>query len=155
MMYYIKQLLWNVVINVTFISIAGEGLYQLIIKRRQYLTQSSDEYCDIIDGQLYKDLFSSDDLNEHFLTFTINTDGITVLHSSNWPVYLTVNELPFHLRLGWWLIIFIKRNFYIVDLLRKTFGGLWYGSVKPDMTLFLGPVAKALTKLSKHGKKCI
>ena len=123
MMYYIEQLLLSVVINVIFISIAGEGLYQLITKRRQYLTQSSDEYCDIIDGQLYKDLFSSDDLNENFLTFTINTDGIPVFHSSNysfWPVYLTVNELPFHLRLGWLLFIFIKRNFYIVDLLRKT-----------------------------------
>ena len=33
----------------------------------------------------------------------------------------------------------------------RVFAGLWYGSVKPDMTIFLKPVAKELQKLQQEG----
>ena len=31
------------------------------------------------------------------------------------------------------------------------FAGLWYGSVKPDMTVFLEPIAKEFSRLSVEG----
>ena len=35
----------------------------------------------------------------------------------------------------------------------RIFAGLWYGSEKPDMTLFLKPLCNALTKLYTDGKQ--
>lgn len=33
----------------------------------------------------------------------------------------------------------------------RLFAGMWYGSSKPDMSLFLKPLAETLTKLYKDG----
>ena len=33
----------------------------------------------------------------------------------------------------------------------RIFGGLWYGTTKPDMSLFLKPLADALSKLVTDG----
>ena len=33
----------------------------------------------------------------------------------------------------------------------RLFAGLWYGSVKPNMTVFLEPLAKELSRLSVEG----
>ena len=32
------------------------------------------------------------------------------------------------------------------------FAGIWYGTLKPDMTLFLKPVANALSRLFLEGR---
>ena len=42
--------------------------------------------------------------------------------------------------------------FYRVSKENRTFGGLWYGCAKPDMTLFLKPMSQSLRKLSNEGK---
>lgn len=60
---------------------------------------------DICSGDLYKELHSSgvisNDNNIMHLTLTLNTDGIPIFKSSNfafWPMYLTINELPYKMR---------------------------------------------------------
>ena len=60
---------------------------------------------DIYDGSLYKDYVAQED---SFLccpwniSFTLNTDGVSVFSSSKkghlWPVYLAINELPIEQR---------------------------------------------------------
>jgi len=46
-------------------------------------------------------MLSDNILPDNFVTFTLNTDGIPVFKSSGysfWPLYLTLNELPYKLR---------------------------------------------------------
>jgi len=46
-------------------------------------------------------MLSDNILPDNFVTLTLNTDGIPVFKSSGysfWPLYLTLNELPFKLR---------------------------------------------------------
>ena len=69
------------------------------------------------------------------ISFTWNTDGISVFKSSNysiWPIYLAINELPLDKR---W-----NSNNTIL-------AGLWLGHQKPDMLLFLKPFTESLTTL--------
>ena len=54
---------------------------------------------------------------------------------SIWPVFLVINELPFHLRIA-------KEN--------MIFAGLWFGDRKPLMTSFLKPIFDHLHEL-EHG----
>lgn len=62
---------------------------------------------DIFDGAFYKNQFDSAGYfhgteagrtaNEIHLSLTINTDGVSIFHSSNfgpWPIYFVINELP-------------------------------------------------------------
>ncbi|XP_070537248.1 uncharacterized protein [Ptychodera flava] len=68
-----------------------------------------------------------------------NTDGVPVFKSSSfslWPLYLMVNELPFHER--------VKRENLI-------FAGLWFGTVKPDMLTFLKPFHATFSRLENEG----
>ncbi|CAH1254763.1 Hypp1405 [Branchiostoma lanceolatum] len=68
----------------------------------------------------------------------MNTDGIKVFHSSNyglWPIYLSLNELPFSMR--------TRRE-------NMVFAGLWFGEMKPVMGIFLPPVAQSIQAL-QHG----
>ena len=61
-------------------------------------------YCDITCGSLYKELTSKVKplIGEcNIITLSLNTDGIPVFQSSGksfWPIYLSVNELPYKLR---------------------------------------------------------
>ncbi|XP_065900912.1 uncharacterized protein [Dysidea avara] len=135
----------------SFIEIPIEQQLKKIIKRNYSLIEdtfhkaldhiSMDKYTDITSGDLYKNLVSSNTAKgiKNYITLSLNTDGIPVFHSSGysfWPLYLSINELPFKLR-------FVQEN--------RVFAGLWYGSVKPDMTIFLKPVAKELQKLQQEG----
>lgn len=63
-----------------------------------------------MDGLLYKERFDDDgyfhgsnkDKAELHISLQINTDGVSLFHSSSfsiWPVYFIINELPPHLRL--------------------------------------------------------
>ena len=67
-----------------------------------HLSQAANnEYSDVICGDLYKDLSSRGIFDGKYVTMTMNTDGIPVFHSSGysfWPIYLTINEIPFKLR---------------------------------------------------------
>ena len=145
-------------------------IYVISLQRKEFsrsvMEQSRhvrDDHSDICSGQFYRDLQSKGVLQGNYVTLTFNTDGIQVFHSSGysfWPLYLTINELPFHLRYdstGSIDITFFVTSFcnYRFTKENRIFAGLWYGSSKPDMTLFLKPMASTLTKLSIDGKYII
>lgn len=81
---------------------------------------------DIYDGSLYQQYVRNEFLsNPNNISFTWYTDGIPVFklsHISIWPVYLTINELPYKLRIR-------KENIVLV--------GLWFGSNKPSANHFM------------------
>lgn len=64
--------------------------------------QPAGVFSGICDGKLYKELCASDTVQEgSIISFTFNTDGIPVFKSSKssfWPLFLTVNELPYRIR---------------------------------------------------------
>ena len=81
-----------------------DGIYKIICERfnlRRWLNKDR-VYTDVYSGSVYQHLVSAkflDDCNN--ISLTLNTDGIPVFRSSNfsfWPLYLMINELPFHLR---------------------------------------------------------
>ena len=80
----------------------GQGVYDTV--RERLNDSSTSQLCnDICGGKLYKELVSNYSRRlQHFVTLTFNTDGIPVFKSSKyafWPMYLTVNELPYRMRL--------------------------------------------------------
>lgn len=112
-------------------------------------------YSDVYDGRVYQEQFSSGFLSERSnISLMFNTDGIPVFKSSGysfWPLYLVINELPYPMR----CILIINVHvycFYRIANENVIFAGLWYGSTKPDMTLFLKPLALSLKKLHNEGK---
>ena len=96
---------------------------------------------DIYDGSLYQQHSTSGGILSAWnnLSLTWNLDGIPVFRSSKfslWPLYLIVNELPYHLRV-------LKEN--------TLFAGLWFGEMKPNMQLFLKPLTMELSALESSG----
>lgn len=101
---------------------------------------SSNNITDIYDGQIYRELFVPGKLKEREnISLTYSTDGVPVFRSSQysiWPLYFTVNELPYKMR--------IKKEFVIL-------GGLWFGKIKPHMLTYLHPYYLTLRKLETDG----
>ncbi|KAH6920825.1 hypothetical protein HPB50_028184 [Hyalomma asiaticum] len=92
---------------------------------------------DITDGAFYKKQRQALGCRKQDITLTVNADGSPVFKSSNysiWPVHLTINELPPHIR--WSNVICAL---------------LWYGTKHPDMTLLLGAFAEQMKELSTEG----
>ncbi|CAH1267164.1 Hypp3965 [Branchiostoma lanceolatum] len=90
---------------------------------------------DITDGHQYRKIEDLKDPNN--MSLLMNTDGVRVFKSSNygiWPVYFTVNELPYRQR--------TKRENCI-------FAGVFFGFTKPPMIAFMEPFAKALASLQR------
>lgn len=117
-----------------------EGFYH-DIQYRHHRQRESDQICDIYDGELYKKLSQYPYVlsSPHNISFTWNTDGVPVFKSSNfslWPLYLVVNELPPKKR-------FSKDNMILA--------GLWFGSSKPAMWMYLKPFHSALSRLERNG----
>lgn len=85
-----------------------------------------NSFRDIYDGSLYQQYVQNGFLsNPNNISFTWYTDGIPVFKSSHismWPVYLTINELPYKLRMK-------RENILLV--------GLWFGSNKPSANHFM------------------
>ncbi|XP_077258856.1 uncharacterized protein LOC143895532 isoform X2 [Temnothorax americanus] len=85
-----------------------------------------NSFRDIYDGSLYQQYVQNGFLsNPNNISFTWYTDGIPVFKSSHvsmWPVYLTINELPYKLRMK-------RENTLLV--------GLWFGSNKPSANHFM------------------
>ena len=101
---------------------------------------SKTSLMDICDGSIYQEHlhngFLSNPLN---ISFTLNTDGISVFKSSNsglWPIFLQINELPIKQRK-------LKEN--------TVLAGLWFGDEKPDMLNFLKPLSSSLKILYEEG----
>ena len=93
-------------------------------------------YSDIYSGKLYKSYFDEGLLNcPNNISFTFNTDGASVFKSSNvsvWPLFLVINELPYHLRMR-------KENMILA--------GLWFGNKKPVMSTYLQPFLETFKEL--------
>lgn len=71
--------------------------------RFQRRKQAEENIEDVYDGKLYKDQFQHGGLlaQSFNLSFKLNTDGVAVFKSSKfgvWPLFLSINELPPHLR---------------------------------------------------------
>ena len=97
---------------------------------------------DIQDGAGFKTLQQKAQLqtnNPESLGFVLFTDGIPLWKSSNmslWPAYLSVANLPPHLRMR-------QENVLLASV--------WVGEGKPNMKQFLKPVVEILKKLQIEG----
>ena len=94
---------------------------------------------DIYDGSVYKYLRDSHKFNkrDHFLTFTMNTDGIPIFKSSQtskWPIFLMINELPLAVRKQ-------QENMLLC--------ALWFGQSKPQASTVFNPLHELLKNLKK------
>ena len=102
------------------------------------MKKSKNNIEDICDGELYKSLSDRGVLSSELpynVSFTLNTDGVPVFKSSNmsiWPVYLTINELPYNKRK-------LKSNMLLC--------GLWFGHSKPFMATFMEPLHQEFKEL--------
>lgn len=98
---------------------------------------SNGELRDLKDGALYKLHEELGLLDESSLTFNWYTDGAALFKSSKmsvWPLYLTINELPFSER-------FCKENIIVPVL--------WCGPVKPHGNMLLHCLEPGLNELRK------
>ncbi|KAG0418075.1 hypothetical protein HPB47_005149, partial [Ixodes persulcatus] len=118
-----------------------EQLEHVIMKTKHLLHDAlprvatpADSISDITEGQAYRDLRASANLNSDDLTLTVSTDVSPVLSSSGasvWPIQFLVNELPVTERLH-----------------HCTVAGLWFGKGHPSMTLFLEQFVKRINNMS-------
>ena len=112
------------------------GFYNNIQFRHNHDKKGRDRICDIDDGKLYKKLLRHPEVlsSPQNISFTWNTNGVPVFKSSNfllWPLYLVVNELP------------LKKCFSKDNMI---LAGLWFGSSKPAIWIYLEPFHSALSK---------
>ena len=99
--------------------------------------QAPSDNRNIVDGKLYKQLHLSTCANSLNLSLTFNCDGVPVFKSSSfsiWPILCIVNELPPAVRGDYVLM-----------------AGLWYGSGKPNINVFLEPFIEDCTRLTIDG----
>ena len=72
---------------------------------------------DILDGTLYKSLYSKSNVNTNMITLTLNSAGVPVFKASAfylWPLLCTVNEIKPCERKNSVLLL-----------------GVWFGKAKP------------------------
>lgn len=138
------------------------GNSEIIFNRHKLRSGSGNSRSDICDGVVYQKLVKNGFLaNKHNISVVFNTDGVPVFRSSAfsfWPLYLVVNELPYRMRYTFYKISMVEKKWELnlcfcfrVAKENRLFAGLWYGSTKPDMTLFLKPFAHSLAKLYSDG----
>ena len=93
-----------------------KDFYSHLQYRFKIVLKNPNNIEDVYDGQLYNNLFENGILSSpDNILFMFNTDAAAVLKSSKvqvWPLYLSINELPYKLRTA-------KENFI--------FAGLWFG----------------------------
>lgn len=92
----------------------------------------------IHDGRLFERISKNNQIDgfcdNNTLTFTINTDGISLYNKSNitiWPVYLVLNELP------------VGKRFLIDNVI---LAGLSIGEEKPHFDLLMKPIVTQLIR---------
>ena len=118
-----------------------KGFYNDLMYRFNRTKFNKANIEDIYDGVNYQKHF----INKGFLSkkqnisFIWNTDGIPIFKSSKftiWPLYLAINELPPQKR-------WCSNNIILA--------GLWFGSEKPNMLVFLKSFADAISNLHLEG----
>lgn len=107
-------------------------------ENNQEISESNYITC-VFDCHRYKSLSSTNDFGDskYNLTWRISIDGVPISNSSNvsaWPIFLTVNELPAHL----------KRRHALL-------AGVWVGNKKPNISSIMEPVCEIFNGLFKEG----
>lgn len=100
-----------------------------------------DSLDDIYDGAMYKSIPALNNPDKCNISLSWNVDGVPIFKSSPfhiWPLQITINELPPHLRLK-----------------HAILGGLWFGPTKPDMNSFLQPFVDECVTLENEGLPCV
>ena len=113
------------------------GFYENLSYPKTRVKTNVDAYEDLYDCALYKEALACFLNVGNWVTFLWNSDGFAVFKSSTfeiWPVYLSINELPPHLR--------FKKEYMIL-------GGLWFGKGKPDPNVLLRPLYNELAILKQ------
>ncbi|XP_033748473.1 uncharacterized protein LOC117333331 [Pecten maximus] len=106
---------------------AQSDFRKVIATQFERARQNFGKITDITDGEFYKTSSFSKHLSPNDLTFTWNTDGVPLFKSSKssmWPLFLSINELPYKMRRN-------PENLLLI--------GLWIGPKKPEMMTFLQP----------------
>lgn len=114
-----------------------EGFVQLLNHRFSRIKINPDNIEDVYDGELYK---AAGEILACALNISLmwNSDGISPYKSSNFqihPFYLTINELPPHLR-------FKEENVLLA--------GLAFGYEKPNANLLMKPIYEEI-KILREG----
>ena len=103
--------------------------------RATFMYSGKELYKDILDGDYYNSLPELKNLNNISLQF--NIDGIPIFRKSKydiWPIQCSLNEIHPNGR---------KKHIIVC--------GLWFGTKKPEMELFLEPFVTEIEKLSADG----
>lgn len=113
------------------------GFYEQLQGR--FHQPADEKYKDIYDGTLYKNYFvNGGPLScPENISFVFNTDGASVFKGNNtsiWPVLMTINELPYKVRM-------MRENMILA--------GLWFGKQKPSMSTFLKPFKQTMLEFYK------
>ena len=123
------------------LSILSRKNIQCAIKKSK--SEKKSGLTDVTDGEIYQKLCAGNGplstLFPYNISFTLNTDGVNIVKSSAysiWPVYLTINELPYSIRKQ-------KHNMIVA--------GLWFSEHKPIMNMFLKPIVESLTFMERTG----
>ena len=113
------------------------NFYNNLQNRFHRPTHQPHTISDIYDGTLYQAWMDNGFLSDRRnISLSWYTDGVPVFKSSKisvWPIYLSINELPFEIRK--------KRE-------NTLLAGLWHGDIKPDMNRFFYSIRSDLQKLS-------
>ena len=135
----------------------GKACWNEITSRYTLRKRIGENRSDIQDGNVYQNLLQTGFLQQKLnISLIMNVDGVPVFRSSSysfWPIFVLVNELPFRIRyfLGYHCYQLYACIHYRIAKQNRLLAGLWYGNCKPDMTLFLKPLAKTLIKLHNEG----
>lgn len=95
------------------------------------------EESDVVNGSVYKQLKKDGIIGDKDITLQFNTDGLKIKKGSkksSWAVLGNILELPARLR---------NKNIIL--------NAFWYGPKKPDMNLYLRPLAEELKRLNELG----
>ncbi|KAK3908968.1 Methionine--tRNA ligase 1 [Frankliniella fusca] len=97
-------------------------------------------FSDIYDGEVYQNLFENNGIlsSPYNFSYTFFTDGVANGKSTSvktiWPIYLTINEIPYE-----------ERSKYMIV------AGIYAGPREPNQSWFLQPFVEQANKLSSKG----
>lgn len=108
------------------------------MQHRFHRIVNNNVIADIYDGSIYKYWLNNGFLRDpRNISFSWYTDGIPVFKSSKvsmTPFFLTINELPFHVRK-------LRENTLLL--------GLWFGKSKPNPNLFMSKFQNQINELAE------
>lgn len=98
-------------------------------------SETNEKMQDVTDRKAYRAMRQK--LKKYDLSLTVNSDGSRLFKSSKysiWPVQVTVNELPPHIR---------SKHVFTTQL--------WYGQSHPEMGLLMGSFVQEMEDLMQGG----